>query len=215
MAIIKVYNLSGEPAGEMEVDDKVFNAEPNEDLLHQVIVGYQLNRRGVFAHTKTRGEVRGGGKKPWKQKGTGRARHGSIRSPLWRGGGITFGPRDNRNFKTKINKKIKNRALCMILTDKVKSNELIAVEKLSVAEPKTKTIASVLKLLLEKVAGKKSGNVLIVADADRNLKLACRNLKDAALVAGKDLSVLEAVKSGNLIIDKNALQTLEKRLCRF
>lgn len=215
MAIIRVYNLSGEPVGNMEVDDSVFNAKLNEDLLHQVVVGYQSNRRGVFAHTKTRGEVRGGGKKPWRQKGTGRARHGSIRSPLWRGGGITFGPRWNGNFEVKINKKIKNKALCMILTDKVKSNEMVAVDKLSVAEPRTKIVASALKLLLEKVVGKKSGKVLIVADADRNLKLACRNLKDTALVAGKDLNVLEAAKSGSLVIDKNTLQILEKRLCRF
>lgn len=216
--------------GELELSDAVFDVKPNADMLHQVIVGCEANSRGVFAHTKTRGEVRGGGKKPWKQKGTGRARHGSTRSPLWIGGGITFGPRNNRNFKVKLNKKIKDKALCMILTDKVKNNELIAVEKFAVAEPKTRLVSNIVKTLLEKAAGpvksrtqtrasatsngagKKSGPSTIIADADKNLKLACRNMENVKVVSAKDLNILGAIKSRYLIIDKNVLSDLEKRL---
>jgi len=211
---IKVYNLDGKETGELELSDAVFNVSPNADLLHQVVVGSEANVRGVFAHTKTKSEVRGGGKKPWKQKGTGRARHGSIRSPLWIGGGITFGPRNNRNFKVKLNKKAKNKALCMVLTDKAKNNELIAIEKFAVVEPKTKLVSSIVKSLLMKIALEKSGSSLIVADADKNLKLACRNLKDADLTAAKDLNILEVLKKEYLIIDKDALRNLEKRLAK-
>jgi len=147
MLKVDVYNLEGAKVGERELNPKVFGITSKDALIHQVVVGLMNNRRQVLAHTKTRGEVRGGGKKPWKQKGTGRARHGSIRSPLWRGGGIIFGPRSDRNFKVKINKKMGRAALLMGLSDKVKNNGLILVETLDLPERKTKAFVNILKKL--------------------------------------------------------------------
>jgi len=112
-----LYNLQGTAIGEVELDEKIFGVPEKPAVIHQVVISQQRNSRQVLAHTKTKGEVRGGGKKPWKQKGTGRARAGSSRSPLWRGGGVTFGPLKERNFSAKVNKKMKNLALRMILSD--------------------------------------------------------------------------------------------------
>jgi large subunit ribosomal protein L4 len=117
---------------------EIFDVEINPDLIHQVVVAQTANRRRVIAHTKGRGEVRGGGKKPWRQKGTGRARHGSIRSPLWKGGGVTFGPTKERTFKKEINKKMKRKALFMVLTAKAKNNLLLVLDKIILEQPKTK-----------------------------------------------------------------------------
>ncbi|MBU1180429.1 50S ribosomal protein L4 [Patescibacteria group bacterium] len=212
MASVKVYNLDGEVKEELEISDKVFNVNSNEDLLHQVVTGCLANRRGVFAHTKTRGEVSGGGKKPWRQKGTGRARHGSIRSPLWVGGGITFGPRSNRNFKVKINKKTKNKALCMLLTDKLRDSGLLVIEKLEIKEPKTKELFGAIKNLFNKLGKELKGKGLLVTDGEKNIKLASRNLQKLQNIAGKDLSVLDVINSEHIIIERNTLIGLEKRL---
>ena len=122
MINIDIYNQKGEKTGKIDIPESIFSLEPNIDLIHQVYVAQQANSRIAIAHTKTRGEVRGGGKKPWKQKGTGRARHGSIRSPIWKGGGVTFGPRSDRNFSKAINKKQRQKALFMVLSSKVNDN---------------------------------------------------------------------------------------------
>ena len=147
MPEVKVYNQAGQEIGKEKLNPKIFGVKVKTDLVHQVMVSMQANSRRVLAHTKGRAEVRGGGRKPWKQKGTGRARHGSNRSPLWIGGGITFGPTRFRNFVQKINKKMKRKALYMSLSDKVATQHLIVFDDISFEKPSTKKAV----LLLEAV----------------------------------------------------------------
>src|SRR3989339_1186928 len=139
-----VYNMQGTKVKELELAKEIFGVQVNPHIMSQVIVAQQANARKVIADTKDRSEVRGGGRKPWRQKGTGRARHGSIRSPLWRGGGITFGPTNERNFSLKINKKAKRKALLMCLSDKAKNERIILVDNLELAEAKTKKFFQIL-----------------------------------------------------------------------
>ncbi len=134
---VPVYTMSGKTADTISLPEEIFGAPWKNDLVQQVIVAVQANARTPIAHTKTRGEVRGGGKKPWKQKGTGRARHGSIRSPIWRGGGVTHGPRSERSFAQKINRKMRFAALTSVLSRKLKRGEIIFVDSISFKEPKT------------------------------------------------------------------------------
>ncbi|MDD4900502.1 MAG: 50S ribosomal protein L4 [Patescibacteria group bacterium] len=155
MAIkVKIYNQQAEEKGEMELSAKIFGVPANAALVHQAVVAQMANMRKVLAHTLIRSEVRGGGKKPWAQKGTGRARHGSSRSPIWRGGGVTFGPRKDRNFKLRINKKMKQAAIFMALSDKVASNHFIVLDQLAMAEYKTKAFNAIVAGL-EKQTGAK------------------------------------------------------------
>jgi len=139
-----LYNQNADKVGSVSLPDKVFGLPMNEDLLQQVVISQMSNKRQNIAHTKERGDVRGGGKKPWKQKGTGRARHGSIRSPIWKGGGVTFGPRNDKNFKKKINKKMAHKALLVALSSKVKDKELIIIDGLNFDNWKTKEMAGVI-----------------------------------------------------------------------
>ena len=133
-----VYNQKGESVGEVELNSKIFEVKPNMHLLAEAVRIQQSNSRSGNANTKTRGEVSGGGKKPWKQKGTGRARAGSTRSPIWRHGGVTFGPRANQNWELKINKKAKTKALFMSLSDKAKNGSVIVIDQIALDQPKTK-----------------------------------------------------------------------------
>ncbi len=151
---ISTYTQNGKESGKAELPSEIFDVKMNSDLVHQVVLAQMSNQRQVIAHTKDKSEVRGGGRKPWKQKGTGRARHGSIRSPIWKGGGVTFGPTKDRNFKKKINKKMRRKALFMVLSSKVQDKEMIVLDKLKIEKPKTKEIAMVienLKLKMKKV----------------------------------------------------------------
>ncbi|TAK05000.1 50S ribosomal protein L4 [Patescibacteria group bacterium] len=147
MLKVPLYNMDGKKVGEQELSAAVFGVDVKPTVLHEAAVAQLSASRKVIAHTKTRGEVRGGGKKPWKQKGTGRARHGSIRSPIWKGGGVVFGPRNTRNYEKKINRKVKQQALRMALTDKVAHDRLLVLETLTAAEYKTKTMVKMLKAL--------------------------------------------------------------------
>src|SRR6185436_10215186 len=148
----KIYNQKGTVAGEITLSDKVFGAKWRSDLVHQVVEGMRSNKRAGTADTKGRGEVRGGGKKPWKQKGTGRARHGSSRSPIWVGGGVTHGPLAEKNYKRKISKKMRAQALFSVLSKKLRDNEIFFVDSLAPAKINTKAAAGVMKNL-SKVAG--------------------------------------------------------------
>ena len=147
MPKIKVYNLKGEVVREEQLDSKFFEVVVKPVVVQQVVEAQLANSRQILAHTKGRSEVRGGGRKPWRQKGTGRARHGSIRSPLWRGGGVTFGPTKERNFSKGINKKMKTKALQMVLTDKAKNQKIILIDELKLAEAKTKKLVEILNNL--------------------------------------------------------------------
>ena len=211
MASVKVYNLKGDTVEDLKLSDDIFNVAPKKALLHEVMVGFLSNKRGSYAHTKTKGEVRGGGKKPWKQKGTGRARHGSSRSPIWVGGGITFGPRNDRNYKIKINKKVKDMALCMLLSDKLRNNGLVVVDKIELKEPKTKILLGAIKNLFSKIGKEFTGRGLLVTDEKKDIKIASRNLKELKNVSS-NLGILEVMNCSYLLLEKSALEALIKRL---
>ncbi len=147
-----IYNQTGKEAGKFNIPKGIFDLPWNADLVHEVVRLMNSNSRDNIAHTKTRGEVRGGGKKPWKQKGTGRARHGSTRSPIWVGGGIAHGPRNDQNFSRKINKKVKTKALLTILSRKFKDGEVLFVDSLNMTTPKTKEAKNIL-VSLSKIKG--------------------------------------------------------------
>lgn len=153
MPKINIYNQKGEKTGDVKLSEKIFGMEVNEALVHQAVVTQMGKERQVLAHTKGRADVRGGGKKPWKQKGTGRARAGSSRSPIWIGGGVTFGPLKTRNFSKKINKKMKQNAIFMVLSDRVTDNRLIALDEFKTDEFKTKNVIAIIEKL-EKVLDK-------------------------------------------------------------
>ena len=194
MTKIKVYNMEGKAVGEKELAPKLFNVKINEGLVHFVAEAQAANSRVASAHTKTRGEVRGGGKKPWKQKGTGRARQGSTRSPIWVGGGITFGPRPNRNFSKKLNKKTKLAALAMALTDKAQNDGLIALESLTVADGKTKKMSA----LMAKLPVKR--NILVVLPkSDPMTVRASRNLQKVHTVNVSDVSLLDLLTADSVV----------------
>jgi large subunit ribosomal protein L4 len=161
-----VYNKEGKELKSIDLPEKIFDLPWNADLVHQVVTAMMTNARQPIAHTKDRSEVRGGGKKPWKQKGTGRARHGSRRSPIWVGGGITFGPRNDKDYSRKINKKVKSKALATILSKKLKDGEILFVESFGFTEPKTKTakerITALSKIAgFEKLSTKRKNTALI------------------------------------------------------
>ncbi len=166
----QIYNQKGKGVGKLELPESIFGLPWNGDLVHQVVTAMQANARTPVAHTKTRGEVRGGGKKPWRQKGTGRARHGSTRSPIWVGGGVAHGPRNDKSYEQKINKKMKAKALYTVLSEKFRKGQVIFLEELNLKNIKTKDAASVLKDLssvkgFEKMVGGKKPNTYITLPA--------------------------------------------------
>jgi len=196
----------GEELGQTRLPSEVFDVKINPDLIYQVVVSQMANRRTVIAHTKNRGEVSGGGKKPWQQKGLGRARHGSIRSPLWRHGGITFGPRKERVFKKKIPKKMKRLALFMILTQKFKNNFLILIDKLKVEKTKTKLVVEI----LEKLPSKKESSLIALPELDKNLILSARNIPGVETIQAKDLNCLDLLSFKYLILPKESLKVIKE-----
>lgn len=205
MTKAKLYNMEGNIVGEIELPASVFEVKPNPDLVHEAMIVAQGNRRVAIAHTKTRGEVRGGGKKPWKQKGTGRARHGSIRSPIWVGGGVTFGPRSVRNFTRKLNVKARRKALCMTLTDKVATGKLIVLDDFVLPEAKTKLLALALKKL---PTGKRT--MVVLPASTPMIVRASRNLPHVLTVTANALPFLEVLRHETLVMPKATLPVLEK-----
>ena len=206
MSSIKVYNLEGKEVSELELNKAIFGLPLNADLVHQAVIVALANQRQVLASTKTRSEVRGGGKKPWRQKGTGRARHGSIRSPLWRHGGITFGPIKERNFKLKINKKMARKAFLIVLSSKVKDGELIVLDELKVAVPKTKEMAKIM-VNFPKV---KNG-LLVLTEKNEDVKRAARNLPNLDIININNLNILDILKYQYLIFTKDGIEYLNKK----
>ena len=206
MAEIKVYNLKGEEAGKMKLSDTVFSVKANDDLIHQVAVTISGNRRIVLAHTKNRGERAGSGIKPWKQKGTGRARVGSVRTPTWRKGGVAFGPRSDRNFKHKINKKMNSKAVTMVLSGKLKDGEMIVVDKFDLAEKKTKKMAEAFKNL--KITGKA---IIAYSGEEKDLRLASRNIKKVENILTSQLNVFDMLNSKYLVLSKESVKYLESK----
>ena len=203
---IKVYNQKGEEAGEVRLPKEVFEVKMNPDLVWQVAVSQTANRRRKIAKTKDRAEVRGGGRKPWRQKGTGRARHGSIRSPLWIGGGVTFGPVSEKVFKRTIPKKMRRKALFMVLSEKVRTNLLLVLDDLKMEKPKTKIMAEILnKLFLKRGSG-----LVVLSEKDDNTVKSARNIPNLSIMPAKDLNVLDLMNYKFLIMPKSAIKVIKE-----
>lgn len=188
-----------------DLPKEIFEVPMNADLIHQVVVSQIGNRRKVIAHAKTRAEVRGGGIKPWKQKGTGRARHGSSRSPIWIGGGVTHGPLKTENYKRVLPKNIKRRALFVALSDKAREGLLSVVDSLAMKEAKTKSARELLKGL--KIA---ESCLVVLGKMDKNVILSMRNLPKVSTIQAKDLNCLDVVSSKYMVIDNEGIEEIKK-----
>ena len=203
----KIYSEEGKLVGEEKLDSAIFGITPNNALIHQAVVAQEANSRSAIANTKDRGEVSGGGKKPWKQKGTGRARHGSSRSPIWVGGGVTFGPMSNRNFSLKINKKMKRKALLMCLSDKAKDAKILVLDAFGMEVYKTSKVAKMLKNLPV------LGSVLFVlAASDAKINKSSENIPALQTTSAGSLNVIDVLKAGTFIVTKDGLRAMEKFL---
>lgn len=199
----KLYDLEGQVKGERKLPAGVFDVTVKPELVHQVLVSLEADARQPLAHTKTRGEVRGGGKKPWRQKGTGRARHGSIRSPIWVGGGVTFGPRKERDYAKKINRKTKRLAFVMSLSDKAAEDRVLLVESFGVKDGKTKEIVGLIgKLPI------KGRTLLLAAGRDESLSRSVRNLKAVRLSGIGDINLKQVLEADYLLATPEAVDKL-------
>ncbi|MBI4415015.1 MAG: 50S ribosomal protein L4 [Candidatus Kerfeldbacteria bacterium] len=207
---LKVYNLSGALIGEQDVPATLFDIAQNPALLQRAVRAQQAASRQVLAHTKTRSEVRGGGRKPWRQKGTGRARHGSIRSPLWVGGGVTFGPRKNRNFLLRINKKEARKALRMALSLKAKNDQVVLIDKLELPKIQTKALAAA----LHKLPTKGKTTLLIQAKQDAVIAKSARNLPSVTTIAARNLNIFDVLRHRVLMLPVAALDVLTSTFVR-
>ncbi len=210
---LPIFNTQGKEVDSIKLDAKVFDGDVNKDAIHQAVVAYMANQRRGLASTKTRGEVSGGGRKPWKQKGTGRARVGSTRSPLWRHGGVVFGPHP-RDFSVPLPKKIKDLALKSSLNAKVKENNFIILDEMKLESPKTKEAVKVIsnfKFELKRKKGRR--NILLLLDkTEEPLKLAMRNLSFLDLGTAIGTHAYEVLSHRRLILTKDALHSLTIRL---
>ncbi len=206
MPKVAVFNIEGKQVGDMELNDDVFAAEINEALLHKVVVNQLANRRQGTVATKTKGLVRGGGRKPWRQKGTGRARVGSIRSPIWVGGGVTFGPKP-RDYSYKMPKKARRAALKSALSVKVRDGKFVIVDQLAIDKPKTKKIVEIFEAL---EANTKT--LVVLSEWDANIYLALRNIPNTLLSKSAGLNVYDILNHDKIVITKDAVAKLEEVL---
>jgi len=201
------YNTNGEKVTDIDLSDAIFNSKINEEVVHQVVTAQLAKVRSGNASTKTRSEVRGGGRKPWRQKGTGRARHGSIRSPLWVGGGVTFGPKP-RSYEKKVNKKMKRIALKSVLSDKLENESIMILDEFEVDEIKTKKMASLLKGL-----GLEDKKVLIILpEKDKNIYLSARNLPRVKTLVLDGLNTYDLLDNEVILMSEEAVRKIEEVL---
>lgn len=204
----QIYNQKGKSVGKLALPESIFGLSWNGDLVHQVVTAMQANARTPVAHTKTRGEVRGGGRKPWRQKGTGRARHGSSRSPIWKGGGVTHGPRNDKSYDQKINKKMKTKALFTVLSEKLRKGNILFVEELTFKNIKTKDAVSVMKELsgikgFEKMVGGKKPNTYITIPAKSDtLKKSFANIKTVEIDEIRNINPVDLLAFKYIIISQ-------------
>ncbi|MBD3248172.1 50S ribosomal protein L4 [Candidatus Falkowbacteria bacterium] len=211
-----VYNQKGEKAGDIELKDHIFSVAVKGELLHQSLLAQMGNERQVIAHTKGRAEVRGGGAKPWRQKGTGRARAGSSRSPIWIGGGVTFGPTSSRNFSKKINKKMRQKAIFMALSDRLADNSLVVIDKFEIEKPKTKLFSDILNNIENKILKKEDKktsrrSILVVSGkSDETIKLSANNLPGVKIICLDNINLSDLLKYRKLILTEDAVKGLEK-----
>ena len=204
MANVKIYNLLGDECGSLKLNDKVFGQEYNEPLIHQVVVAYLANQRQGTKSTLTRSEVRGHAKKPWRQKGTGRARHGSSKAPQWRGGGLAFAPKP-RDFSKKVNKEARRVAFRSAISTKLASNELIVLDKIELKQPKTKLLIKALdKLKLDRTV------IFVTKDNNENLIKASGNLQNVDVTTANLLNIYDIISCDKLVIAEDAIKLIEE-----
>lgn len=203
MANVSVYNMEGKEVGTIELNDAVFGVEVNEHLVHMAVVQQLANNRQGTQKAKTRSEVSGGGRKPWRQKGTGHARQGSIRAPQWTGGGVVFAPVP-RDYSFKLNKKEKRAALKSALTDKVANAKLIVVDELKFEEIKTKNFAQVMKNL------DVNNGLVVVNENDVNVMMSAKNIADVKMALPNTINVYDIMKAGKVVLTKDAVKTIEE-----
>lgn len=237
----QLYSQTGDKIKEINLNPAIFGVEPKTSVVHQVAIAQKNNSRSAIAHTKDRSEVRGGGVKPWRQKGTGRARHGSVRSPLWVGGGVTFGPSKERNFSQKVNKKMKTQALFMCLSDKVNNNLLILLDKLELPKAKTKELVTIIKNLkntlklkpkLKKSDKSKNSSskkpnknfdikkykmslLIVLPASNRKIFTAGRNLEGIKIITVNSLNVIDLLKYQKILMLESNLQAIEKHFLKI
>ena len=204
MPKVDVYDIKGKKVSDVELAENVFGIEPNETIVHSVLVNYLANQRQGTQSTKTRAEVRGGGRKPWRQKGTGRARQGSIRAPQWIKGGIALGPKP-RSYKYTVNKKERRLAIKSLLSSKVLENELTVVDKLELNEIKTKTMVKALADL--KVEGK---TLIVLADKNENVLMSSRNIEGVKTILLNNINVFDLLKYNNLVLPLETVKKIEE-----
>jgi large subunit ribosomal protein L4 len=212
----KIYNTQGKEAGKITLPEGIFGLPWNADLVHQVVTSMQANARQPWAHTKTRGEVRGGGKKPWAQKGTGRARHGSTRSPIWVGGGVAHGPRNDKSYAKKINVQARQKALLVTLSRKYKDGEIVFVDKIEMSEPKAKLAKGIMAALAKEFSGmnKKNNAALIALPASHKPTIkSFGNFGNVEVVEVRNLNPVSVMSAKYLVIadPKAAIETLSKK----
>jgi large subunit ribosomal protein L4 len=202
-----LYNQKNEKIGTVELPERIFGAKWNADLVHQVLIAQMANSRKPVAHAKGRSEVSGGGKKPWRQKGTGRARHGSIRSPLWKGGGVSHGPVKEKSYKVKVNKKMSQSAIFSVLSKRLKKGEIKVIDSLNFTEPKTKLISKFLNFFLE---GKRLNALLIPSEKNKNIYRASRNIQNVKSLDPKSVNMVDLLKYKKIILDKESIAVIDK-----
>lgn len=210
MKSVSLYNQQGKEVDKLELPAGIFDLKINSDLISQALTTQLANSRQSIAHAKDRSEVSGGGKKPWRQKGTGRARHASIRSPLWAGGGVTFGPRSEKNFSKKINKKMKRQALLMVLSGKLNDDEIIFLDELKLQEPKTKEAFGIIAKLnkaLKKELNK--GTLIVLPKKDENIARAVKNLKKISIIGAASLNVIDLLEKRYLIMPRESVEMVK------
>ena len=217
----KIYNTEGKETGKMTLPESIFGVKWNADLVHQVVMAIQANARTPVAHTKGRGEVRGGGRKPWKQKGTGRARHGSSRSPIWIGGGITHGPRKEKSYAQKINKKSASHALAMVLSQKWRDGEMLFVDDFNMVERKTARAKKVLGTL-SAIPGfpimqrRKNAALITIPTNDESMKKSFRNIGNVAVEEARNINPSDLLSYKYVVVSgpKESISTWEKRVSK-
>jgi len=207
---LAVFNQEGKEVEKIKLPEKIFGLKLNPDLVKQAYEAQMSQARIPYAHTKDRGEVRGGGKKPWWQKGTGRARHGSIRSPIWRGGGATFGPRKERIFARNINKKMRRAALLMVLSGKARDNEIVILDDLKLEAPKTKLMAQVIKNLgsIKNDLGK--GALVVMSEKNENITRAAKNIPKFMTIGAQNLNIVDLLNYKYILMPRGAIEIIEK-----
>jgi len=204
MPKVDVYDINGKKVSDVELNENVFGIEPNENVVHEVLLNYLANQRQGTQSTKTRAEVRGGGRKPWRQKGTGRARQGSIRAPQWIKGGIALGPKP-RSYRYSVNKKERQLAIKSVLSSKVLENQLKVVDKLELSEIKTKSMVKAFADL--KLEGK---TLVILPEKNLNVEASTRNIKDAKAILANNINVYDLLKYTNLVLTLDTVKKLEE-----